>query len=125
MEGDCFNFSVALHRLYKLPMVVLYGRRIGKDKWGEEFDHDICIHTLSLYKGGTIDFEGFKGEPQQVLAYYMIINEEYDDTDILDFFDEESFWRFVGVCGGAKREEAIAKATEIILQDPKFDSLKA
>lgn len=124
MEGNCFNFSVALHRLYGFPIALLYGHRSGTDKWGEEIDDHICIHTLALYRNSGIDFEGFKGDPYEVLTSYELINEPYDETDIFTYDSEEPFWDFVRTCGGQKSEAAIAKATEIILNDPKFSKLK-
>ena len=121
MEGDCFNFSVALHRLYDLPIVFIYGNRNIEDLEGLE---EVCIHTVCAYQDGSIDFEGLKGDSYQILSDYEIINDPYDNTDILTFLSEPIFWDLVHRCGGQKSEEVISKATQIILEEPRFDFLK-
>jgi hypothetical protein len=124
MEGDCFNFSAALHRLYGLPLVFLHGHRNYIDKWGNEEDESVCIHTLCWFNDNTVDFEGLKERASEVLTHYVLINEDYDATDIITFPTESAFWGLVHSCGGVKSEEAITKATEIILSEPRFDFLK-
>lgn len=121
MQGHCFNFTVALHRLYKLPMVVLYGER---ECFDEEDVEKVCIHTVCEFKAGSVDFEGLKNNPDDLLRGYELINEPYDFASIISFNDEEEFWELVKQCGGTKNENAITKAQEIIQTDEKFLVLK-
>lgn len=105
MTGECFNFAVALHRLFGHQLVVLYGER----ELGIDDPEMVCIHAGILKDDGIVDYDGLKGNPDNLLEHYKSINEFYDHTEIMNFEIEEEFWELVSLCGG-RRNESIIKA---------------
>ena len=116
MQGNCFDFSVALFRKYNLPIVFLWGYREFED---EDDNEEICIHTLCrLPDGKLVDFEGVHDrDAYYILQDYEMINEEYTNTDILECESEEEMIEYLADCGGEISEEAIEKAMKIFKKE--------
>ena len=81
--GDCYHIALALHRLGKVPLCILYGERDSED--GIEF---ILIHMGVLFQGNFFDELGNQGEPRQLLKEFKRINDSYAFSDIYEIESE-------------------------------------
>lgn len=82
--GDCYHIALALHRLGKAPLCILYGERDSED--GIEY---ILIHMGVLFQGNFFDELGNQGEPRQLLKEFKVMNDSYAFSDIYEI-DSES-----------------------------------
>lgn len=121
MEGHCYSFAVALHRIFGYQLIALYGERepVGQYDEDDELIEDdeetdkILIHAVGYNGSNSYDFDGKHGDPTSVMDFYESINDRYDYNEIIEC-DEEYFWELVKDCGAEKDETAIQIAIDHI-----------